>query len=159
MTKQSTAVAIVECAHVNLPPNQDGLWLRCRLSLCPQWNPPMENNTDYPLGLLSVIVPALFQLRRSIKCTKYVTQCTTVKCASSNTYMFQSLLQSSSGYKMNSFCLLGINEHHMFHIHALMVYFKLWSTEHLHNIQICYIIYHKCFSRYCDHHQGTRRYS
>lgn len=53
--------------------------------------------------------------------------------------MLQSLLQSSTGYTMNSFYLLGINEHHTFHTHALMVYFKLCSTKNMHNIQICYI--------------------
>jgi len=63
MTKQTTAVAIVECAHVNLPPNQDGLWLLCRLSLCPHWNPPMEQNADYALGLLSAIIPTLLPIK------------------------------------------------------------------------------------------------
>jgi hypothetical protein len=59
-----TAVAIVECAHANVLPNQDGLWLMCGLSLCPQWNPPMEKNVDYPLGLLSVIVPAFLSIKK-----------------------------------------------------------------------------------------------
>jgi hypothetical protein len=59
----------------------------------------------------------------------------------------------------NSFCLLSINEHHTSHIHALMVKFKFCSIEHMNSTQICYIIYYKRFSRYCDHHQGTCRYS
>ena len=61
--KQTTAVAIVKHAHVNLLFNQDGFWLWCRLSLHSQRNSPMEKNVDYPLGLLSGIVPAFLPIK------------------------------------------------------------------------------------------------
>lgn len=54
-----------------------------------------------------------------------------------NIYMFRSLLRPSSGYKMNTFCPVGINELHMFHICTLQHIAIYIVHQQMHNRLTC----------------------